>query len=191
MFIQLKKTQESRMQTAINMTVRRQTAGGTTFQLQDKRHQDKGSFVNHLMQPIQLVLKDPNDAQRNAELTVQYHNAEDLGDAISLMRAAIDDQSKAIGHYQEAIRLRLEAAKLHTEIDEGHKLAITVLTHKIHDRKQKIKALTPPPLPKPKVEQEKVPVEVKRKPQWFGQTPMGTGAQASWLTGISAWQPRK
>jgi hypothetical protein len=190
MYSQAEKPKKYKNRSAINVSTRRRSESGTTFQLQDKRYQNKGNFVNHLAQPIQLVLKYPNDAQKNAELTQQYHDEEERGDAVSSTSTVIDDHRRAMEHYKNAISLRKQAAQLHTEGDLGHKTAIDVLKNKRDDRKDKINKLTPLP-PASKVEQEKVPVEVKRKPQWFGQTPMGTGAQASWLTGIPAWYPRK
>lgn len=156
-----------------------------------RKHEKSNSTetVNSFTPEIQLVLIDPNDSGLNASLTKQYHDAENDGDACSVSGKSIDVHEEAIEHYKRAKALRKRAGKLHQDDDGGHLLAIDTLNVKIMKRRELISGLRPKAVstsPKMKAEEKKGPSN------WFGQKPMGTGGQASWLPGNQpAWEPRK
>lgn len=145
--------------------------------------------VNSFTPEIQMVLIDPTKSDLNASLTKQYHDEEDNGDACSVSSKSISVHQQAIDHFKSAIKLRKRAGKLHQDQDGGHILAISTLSDKIQKRKEIIAELSP----KASTSSPKVKSEGKKGPSnWFGQKPMGTGGQASWLPGNqSAWEPRK
>ncbi len=145
--------------------------------------------VNSFAPEIQMVLIDPTQSGLNASLTKQYHDEEDNGDACSVVSKSILVHQQAINHFKSAIKMRKRAGKLHQDEDGGHILAISTLSDKIQKRKEFIAELTP----KAATSNPKVKSEGKKGPSnWFGQKPMGTGGQASWLPGNQpAWEPRK
>ena len=162
--------------------------GEKALQMQPAENQILES-VNSFTPKIQMVLIDPTQSGLNASLTKQYHDEEDNGDACSVSSKSILVHQQAIVHYKSAIQLRKRAGKLHQDEDGGHILAIGTLSDKIQKRKEFIAELTP----KDATSSPKVKSEGKKGPSnWFGQKPMGTGGQASWLPGNqSAWEPRK
>lgn len=133
----------------------------------------------------QCVLTNPADAGRNAQLTREYHQHENNGDAYSPLSRKVEDHQAAIDEYKEAKRKRRQAARLHTNMDGGHLTAISTLDDKIIARRSKIAELTPRQEQAPRVREE------RRKPDWFSPSGIGSANQASWITGKSAWVPRK
>ncbi len=158
--------------------------------LQRKPEESRIKESTHSFTPeIQLVLIDPNNSILNAKLTQQYHDEENAGDACSVMSKSIQVHQDAIDHFKRAKALRKRAGKLHQDDDGGHLLAIDTLSDKIQRRKELIAELSP----KPVASSPKVNADVKKgTSSWFGHEAMGTGGQASWLSGNqSAWTPRK
>ena len=143
-----------------------------------------GNTENQATGPVQRVLKDPDDAGREAQLVRGYHADEDAGDACSITSTSADVHRAAIEHYRSAIRGRRAAGKLHTGTDHGHLLAIGTLQDKIATRNRKIRELTEP---RPARARAEAPAAASAEPP----APIGTADQASWLTGVSAWEPRK
>lgn len=153
------------------------------------RESNSYETTNSSTPEVQLVLIDPNNGGLNASLTKQYHEEEDAGDACSASSKSIDVHEEAIEHYKRAKTLRKRAGKLHLDDDGGHLLAIDTLNVKIQKRRELISGLRP----KVTASSPKMKAEEKKGPSnWFGQKPIGTGGQASWLPGNQpAWEPRK
>lgn len=118
-------------------------------------------------------------------LTPQYHREETIGDSISIFSTTIAEHQQAIVHYRNAIRLRTQEAMQYRGMDRGHQIAINTLRGKIATREDIIRRLTP------STSAVKAKPGPPPPPPPSSSTTIGTADQASWITGISAWQPRK
>lgn len=118
-------------------------------------------------------------------LTPQYHREETKGDSISIYSVNIAEHEQAIAHYRNAIQLRKREAAVHGRMDAGHQISIDTLWGKIAARLAIIKRLTPP------TSAVKAKPGPPPPPPSSSSATIGTADQASWITGISAWQPRK
>ena len=134
---------------------------------------------------IQRVLINPGNFVLNANLVGQYHTAETNGDDQSITSNSVAVHQQAIVYYKQAKQLRRRAGKLHQDQDGGHLTAIDTLDVKIETRKAKIRQLTPAET-KPRATASSD--QGIRRPDY--SVVIGHSNQASWITGVSAWQPR-
>lgn len=169
------------------------TSGQNNFTQQLKKKDNvagKAGFGStHLLKQnkllIQAVLIDKEKAGLNASLVGKYHTAEENGDSKSITSMKVTDHEEAIEYYKQAKRLRKSAGKLHVDQDGGHITAIATLNDKISARRAKIRDLKPKEArPKRRISSS----QERGKPDH--SVVIGTSDQASWITGVSAWQPR-
>ncbi|MBV1873238.1 MAG: hypothetical protein KUG80_00560 [Gammaproteobacteria bacterium] len=135
---------------------------------------------------VQRVLQDPANAAREARLIGEYHAAEAAGDADR-------DDAAAIQQYQIALAKRREVNNLHIAVDDGHRGAIEVLRAKIVRRRVAIQRARAVEVARENRRRQREAVARRdAAPDGRGApaAAMGTADQASWITGVSAWQPR-